>query len=147
MKKIKKSLPQVRDIIYTNRAMFTKGAVLTENEVLALFDREVPDFSTMLPGMVRETVQNLTFVKLGLQTKINKVLAYRGLYMKQRGTTYHILNREVVPRKVDQFDRAGTEKDRRAHVLNNGYTRHNCVLGNPVANRDLRNEPDSDWDN
>lgn len=148
LERVRASLPQVRDVINVNRKMFKQGNELTEDEVLALFNVTVPAFDVMSAAEIRQTAQAFQLQKLGLQVKINKVLAKRGLYMKQhQNTKYQIQTVEGAAERAEMLAVTGAEKQRRAGVLNQGLVRHAGVIRTRISNAELRTEPDPDWRN
>lgn len=134
------SRPQVRNIIYENGNMFRRGAEFSDTEMLALFDETMPVFTEFTDEAIRVAANKIQCTKLKYQVKINKILALRGLYMKQTGTVgYQILSRAEVPRQVASFSEASTAKAERATTLATGFQRHQARLYPRISNRELGN--------
>ena len=101
---------QIRDFIDQHQDIFRTGNVFNENLVLTYFGVEQPD----LTGNTILDYRNLTrfkFKKLDVQTKINRVLAKRGMYMSQTDyTNFYVRDSVDTIQRVDELRNEGASK-------------------------------------
>lgn len=128
--------PKVRNVIYENRAMFKLGNEFSEDDFLALFGEKVT-IPTKSVTAIREALQHLTFTKLKFFTKVNKVLACRGLHITQRGTNYVVMQKGDIPKQIAKYGGEAVAKATSQARLHAGFTRYQAKLSPRITNGEV----------
>lgn len=117
------SYPQVRNLIQSNTKMFKQEAQFPDTAIMAWFEIEQPDFTSMNSAEIVRASQTFQLQKVSAQTKVNRVLAQRGLYMSQhKSVNYRIKTAVQTASKVKSYSIASAQKASRGRELNAGVT-------------------------
>lgn len=115
---------QVRNFIDANRKLFKQDKEFKQEDIMSVFGVQEPDFSQMNSAEIMRASQSFQLQKLAAQTKVNRVLAQRGLYMSQYKTTnYRIKTASQTVAKVSAYQTAANQKLARRVELQAGITR------------------------
>ena len=124
-KQQKKALQQTTDnyaqVVLNNKELFKAGVEFTEEEFCKMFNLPTNDtFKTY-----KDTHRN-QLRKVSEQSKLNLVLAVRGLYLKSidYGSTFKVLQKDQVQWEVSRYSSISHTAKRDADILQEGIHNH-----------------------
>jgi hypothetical protein len=124
-KQQKKSLQEATDnyaqVVLNNKDLFKAGAEFTEEEFCKMFNLPTNDtFKTY-----KDTHRN-QLRKVREQSRLNLVLAVRGLYLKSLdyGSTFKVLSKTDVQWEVSRYSKVSHTARRDANILQEGINNH-----------------------
>ena len=118
---------QIAAFITANPQIFISGNSFDESVILNAFGINMPKKSKTHSKNVA-AYGTFQCQKLSAQNAINKVLATRGLYMKQhKYTNYLLLPAAKIPTRVKGYAEASAQKAYRGVQLRMGYNAHKAV--------------------
>lgn len=124
-KQQKKALQQTTDkyaqVVINNKELFKAGTEFTEQEFCKLFNLQTNDKFTTYKDTHRNQLR-----KVSEQSKLNLVLAVRGLYLKSidYGSTFKVLQKNQVQWEVSRYSSISHTAKRDADILQDGITNH-----------------------
>jgi hypothetical protein len=118
---------QITAFINANPQTFISGNTFDESLVLTAFGISTPNSATTHANNVA-AYGTFQCQKLSAQNAINKVLATKGLYMKQhKYTNYMLLPATKIPKRIKGYAEQAGQKAYRGVQLRLGYNAHKAV--------------------
>ena len=118
-----KKVATYNKIITRNSELFAPDTRITEKQFCKLVGLEIPQRGT------HYEFASFNFKKLQKYTELNKLLARRGVYIKQRfyGAFYDILPRDNTDKKVKYYKIKSGHMQRASTILKTGRERYDSI--------------------
>lgn len=116
------------NIIMNNAGIFTHGSVFSADVLDTMFGIEIPNLTTASTSNdIFVAINKRNLKRLTAYTKLNKMLAERGISMHQRTdttgfVTYHIRTVADLSKDVIYYRRKGKRATKRSRILATAYS-------------------------
>jgi hypothetical protein len=114
------TLSKVNQIITSNKHLFRQGVQFTADDLVAMMSPIVPQLARNYPPHIA------AMHKLTAYTKLNKVLAFRGLRVKScnYGEYYEVATLSKAKKAVTTYTKVSRAKAKTSRLLNEGIERY-----------------------
>ena len=115
----------VSGIIMQNSALFAHGSVFSGDVLDTMFGIQLPAVADNNPINIYNSINRRNLQRLSAYTKLNKMLAERGISIHQKtvagAASYHVQTVDKLPKDVTYYRRKGKRATKRSRILLQAY--------------------------